>query len=297
MLYGIILAGGLSERFGGDKYLWRIQDEPLIAIATSAARSISDKVLLLVRDYERALHLSEELELDVDGFLIDDSRIKCGGPLRGILTALFQLEADEYLVIPGDLPWMHQETLSRFVDRCRSLNIDCASIVWGNGAISSTIQYFTRSSKKYLETVVKLRGIYGRATDTLRCCEKILLIHVRNITSDPKNLVGVNFREELINPEIPPIKGVVKDDIYLERSNIFFIEAMNMENIQDMHEASRTYRCEAEEYLNLGIHHLALHAFIDAKRCLTKEDPGIDEKIQKCVNELKWNKAKRHIPK
>ena len=295
MLYGVLLAGGLSERFGGDKYLWRIQDRPLISIAASAVKGISDKVLLLVRDYERASRLLKESPTHVDGFMIDDPSINCSGPLRGMLTALFHVEADEYLIVPGDMPWIGQESLGRFVDRCRGLNVDCGSVVWGNGALSSTIQYFTKNARKYLKVVAELRGAYGRATDTLRSCSRILLAHVKNVTSDPKNFIGINFREELVNPQIPPIDGVVKGDMYIERLNNYFIKALTAENFQKINEALKIYRLEAEEYLSLNIYHLTLHALIDVKRCLTREDLEIDYRIERCVNELKWSKVKRHI--
>jgi len=179
---------------------------------------------------------------------------------------------------------------------CRSLNVDCGSIIWGNGALSSTIQYLTKNSRRYLEVVAELRGVYGRATDTLRSCSRILLTHVKNIASDSKKFIGVNFKEEIINPQTPPIDGIVKGDIYLEHLNPYFIDAMTAESSQKIDEASKIYRFEAEEYLNLNIYHLALHTLIDVKRCLTGEDIKIDRMIQKCVNELKWNRVKRHIP-
>jgi molybdopterin-guanine dinucleotide biosynthesis protein A len=85
----------------GDKYLWRVEGRPLISIAASAVRSVSDRVLLLVRDRERASQLLKELPTHIDEFIIDDPGINCSGPLRGMLTALFHVEADEYLIVPG----------------------------------------------------------------------------------------------------------------------------------------------------------------------------------------------------
>lgn len=295
MLYGILLAGGSSERFGGDKYLWKIRGRPLLSIPASALRNTSDNVLLLVRDHERASQLLEELSIDIDGFVIDNPGINCSGPLRGIMTALFQVEADEYLVVPGDMPWIDRDSLVCFVDLCRSLSVECGSIIWGNGALSSTIQYFSKRAREHLKTVAELRGIYGRATDTLRACSKILLAHVKNITGDPKKLIGVNFKEEILNPQTPPIDGVIKDNIHMQRLKPCFTQALTAENSQKIDEALNMYRFEAEEYFNLNIYHLALHAFIDVKRCLTREEVEIDLKIRKCADELKWGKVKRHI--
>jgi hypothetical protein len=161
--------------------------------------------------------------------------------------------------------------------------------------LSSTIQYFTKNARKYLEVVAKLRGIYGRATDTLRSCSRILLAHVKNVTNDPRKLVGVNFKEEIINPEIPPIDGVVKDNVYIKHLNNYFVKALTTESSQKIDEALEIYKLEAEEYLSLNICHLALHAPIDVKRCLTREDVEIDYEIKRCINQLKWNKVKRHI--
>ena len=104
MFYGVLLAGGLSERFGGDKYLWRVEGRSLISIAASAVRGVSDRFLLLVGDQECTPQLLKELPTHIDEFIIDNPSINCSGPLRRMLIALLHTEADEYLIVPGDMP-------------------------------------------------------------------------------------------------------------------------------------------------------------------------------------------------
>jgi transcriptional antiterminator len=72
---------------------------------------------------------------------------------------------------------------------------------------------------------------------------------------------------------------------------------LTAEKSQKINETLKIYRFEAEGYFSLNIYHLALHALIDVKRCLSRENTDMDSKIQVYVNELGWNKAKRHIPR
>ncbi|MCF8884945.1 MAG: nucleotidyltransferase family protein [Nitrososphaerota archaeon] len=295
MLCGVILAGGLSERFGCDKYLWNVNDKPIISIVAFALREISDRIYLLTRDKTRAAQLSEIT--GVENYILDDVNINCGGPLRGLLTALLKVDSEEYLIIPGDLPWIDGLSLKRFVERCRESRAECGSIVWGDGSLSSTIQYFNSDARQYLSEIAKLRGIYGRATDTFRSCRRVLLTHVSNITDEPKKLVGVNFQKDIISPQIPPIYGFINNDIYIKRSSLNFLTAVKLESMGDLENALKMYVSEVEEYLDLNIYHLALHALIDAKRCSSMEEKEIDQQIIECVSRLGWNKVKRHIPK
>lgn len=295
MLYGVILAGGLSERFGSDKYLWSVNDKPIISVVASALHEVSDKIYLLTRDKTRAIQLSEIT--GVENYILDDININCGGPLRGLLTALLKVDSEEYLIIPGDLPWIDSSSLKRFVERCRESETECGSIIWGDGALSSTIQYFNSNAKPYLSDIARLRGIYGRATDTFRSCRRVLFTHVGNITDEPRKLVGVNFQKDIINPQIPPIYGFINNDIYIKRSVLNFLTAVKLESIGDLENALKMYLFEVEEYLDLNIYHLALHALIDAKRCSGIEGKEIDQRIIECASKLGWNKVKRHTPK
>ncbi|MDW7986573.1 MAG: nucleotidyltransferase family protein [Nitrososphaerota archaeon] len=293
MLCGVVLAGGLSERFGGDKYLWKVYGKPIISIVASALKEVSDRVYIMTRDLSRAIQLSEIA--NVDKYILDDLNINCGGPLRGLLTALFKIDAKEYIFIPGDLPWIDSSSLEHFIERCKE--VECGSIVWGNGSLSSTIQYLNSEAKPRLSEIAKLRGIYGRATDTFRCCSRVLLVHVSNITDDPKRLSGVNFQEEIYNPQIPPIYGSINNDVYIEHFSNNFFKAIISENVGNFENALKMYMHEVEEFMALGVYHLALHALIDAKRCLKDEGSEIDQKMRVCISKLGWNKVKRHILK
>ncbi|MEM2558779.1 MAG: hypothetical protein QXT51_05580, partial [Nitrososphaerota archaeon] len=76
-----------------------------------------------------------------------------------------------------------------------------------------------------------------------------------------------------------------------------FLTAVKLESMGDLENALKMYVSEVEEYLDLNIYHLALHALIDAKRCSSMEEKEIDQQIIECVSRLGWNKVKRHIPK
>lgn len=292
MLCGVILAGGSSERFGGDKYVWQLSGRPIISIVASALSGVSDTVYVSATSVARAELLAKIA--DVDGFVLDDLSMAFGGPLRGMLTSIHNIPADQFLFVPGDLPWIDAATLRRFVERCGEA--ECGSIIWGNGSISSTIQYVDRDARRWIADLVRYRGIYGRATDTLRICGKVVLVHARNIVDDPRKLSSVNFEEEVRSPRPPPIHGPVVDDVRIRRRSPAFLTAIRNESAGDRGRALRAYMQEARTYVEMNVTHLALHSLIDARRCSDTRSPEIDDIIGACSLMLGWNKAKRHIP-
>ena len=107
---GIVLAGGRSSRFGGDKLAARIGDSTLLELAVSAVALVSTEVIIvLAAGDERELPATSvpvRRAVDPEAF---------GGPLVGLLAGLEAAREPIAIVVGGDMPTLAPEVLRMLI--------------------------------------------------------------------------------------------------------------------------------------------------------------------------------------
>ena len=106
---GILLAGGMSRRFGSPKAFARINDKFFYEQVWRALDGACDHIVIVTR--EELIPLFPE-ELDV---IIDLPSLSGLGPLVGIYTAMTERPADQYLVLPCDMPFIGQKETAALI--------------------------------------------------------------------------------------------------------------------------------------------------------------------------------------
>ncbi len=106
---GIILAGGLSRRFGSPKAFGRIDEEFFYERAIKALRPHTDEIIVVTRP-ELKEYFPAELTV-----IIDLPEVSGFGPLAGILSAMEFVEADRYVVLPCDMPYVTDKIISQLI--------------------------------------------------------------------------------------------------------------------------------------------------------------------------------------
>ena len=97
---GIVLAGGLSRRFGSPKAFARFDSKYFYERAIEALEPICDEVVVVTRE-----ELIERFQSGVN--TITDLPVVAGlGPLAGIYSAMEAIDADIYAVLPCDMPFV-----------------------------------------------------------------------------------------------------------------------------------------------------------------------------------------------
>jgi molybdenum cofactor guanylyltransferase len=103
---GIVLAGGRSSRFGGDKLAARIGDSTLLELAVAAVAAVSTEVIVV-------LAAGDERELPVTTVpvrrAVDPEPF--GGPLVGLLAGLEAAREPVAVVVGGDMPTLAPDVL------------------------------------------------------------------------------------------------------------------------------------------------------------------------------------------
>ena len=159
----IILAGGISRRFGRDKAVEPFAGEPMIrrVIRRSAEGVNAAEVLVVVGSLERA----GELPLDVQHRVAVDA-FPNGGSLGGIYTGLLNAQTEWGLVTACDMPFL-EPSLLRHMAHCRS-GVD-AVVPVRDGRPEPTHALYSRRClpaihDRLLAGELKISGFYDRVT-------------------------------------------------------------------------------------------------------------------------------------
>lgn len=109
-LVGILLAGGLSRRYGSPKAFAEIEGELFYQRAYNALAGVCDRVIIISRP-ELIERFSPEIEV-----ITDLAEVAGQGPLAGILSGMTACPAEKYMVLPCDMPFIGPNETARLLD-------------------------------------------------------------------------------------------------------------------------------------------------------------------------------------
>ncbi|MGH2317855.1 molybdenum cofactor guanylyltransferase [Planococcus sp. SE5232] len=106
---GILLAGGLSRRYGSPKAFASVEGELFYERAYKALAGVCDHVVIISRP---ELMLRFPPEVDV---VADLDWIAGEGPLAGILSGMSARRARKYVVLPCDMPFVGPDETAKLM--------------------------------------------------------------------------------------------------------------------------------------------------------------------------------------
>ena len=269
MLIGIILAGGESKRFRGNKLIASVEGEAVVNRVVDELSRLVDKIYISVKYEEQKTVLEECLSKSSYDkeyeFVLDYYHGE--GPLNAILSSLDKISSEEYMILPGDVPWIKVEALKKLIDYGRENNSTVACPIWGNGWSESLILYFNKCRCKGLLKILRWLRQAGRATDIQRTVSKLTFVPVSMLTDDPTAFVHVNTRESLLNPKPRnPIEGPANKIVNINRtiwSKSYFILALEAASNGDYVIALKHFMMEINEYIPHYLMQLINHTLSD----------------------------------
>ncbi len=105
---GVILAGGMSSRFGSNKALSRFDGERLILRLCKRVGAVTDRMALITNTPEEYAFLNLDSRKDL---------VPRCGPIGGIYTALKTAETPLCLCVACDMPFIRPALLEYMVER------------------------------------------------------------------------------------------------------------------------------------------------------------------------------------
>lgn len=111
---GIVLAGGRSTRFGGDKLAAKVGGRPLLHLAIDAVTGVADEVVVVVGADAPAPALPPGGQVPV---VIARDAVAGQGPLAGLAAGLAAASHPLALLVGGDQPALRPELLRELLHR------------------------------------------------------------------------------------------------------------------------------------------------------------------------------------
>ena len=125
---GIVLAGGRSSRFGGDKLAARVDGATLLERAVAAVAAVSMEVIVVLAPGDErdlpAANVPVRRAIDPEPF---------GGPLLGLLAGLEAAREPVAIVAGGDMPTLSPDVLRVLVRRLVAAEGYDAAVLVGRG--------------------------------------------------------------------------------------------------------------------------------------------------------------------
>ena len=135
---GVVLAGGLSRRFGSPKAFARIGTGYFYERALEALEPFCDEVIVVTRE--------ELLECFAPGVttMTDMPEVAGLGPLAGIFSAMKAVDADSYAVLPCDMPYVDYSIMNGI----RELHQTSITAVLASGKYHPLVSIWSKELKK-----------------------------------------------------------------------------------------------------------------------------------------------------
>ncbi len=158
-LYGLILAGGFSQRMGQDKSLLRYHGKPQVEFVYDLLGQFCGKVFLSKR--------TDQLPYNTIPFINDVQEFSGIGPLGGILSAMKTYPDVAWLVMACDLPFVAKETLQTLLNQRDPSKIATAfkssqdglpeplCAIWEGKASNQILEYFQQGIQCPRKVLIK----------------------------------------------------------------------------------------------------------------------------------------------
>ncbi len=138
----IILSGGESSRFGKDKGLFKVYQQPLISFIIKAVSAVTHEVIIVTSDPKKATEYASLFPST--RLLVDDCG--SGAAIFGVLTGLKNAVGEYSFLLPSDTPLLS----SRVLDLMKTLSRTYNAVIprWPSGYIEP-LQAIYRTREAY----------------------------------------------------------------------------------------------------------------------------------------------------
>ena len=261
-LAAVVLAGGVSSRFGSNKLLYRIGGETILDRVWRVVANTADSIYLAVRSKKQAEMLTGTCDVNPSRVVIDDRSLGCQGPVAGILSAALKIRPRYLLTIPGDMPFIERHPLRRFIEVTISEGAKAGSIMVERGVPAILLQlHETRWILGRGLKISRIRMRDVRASDLLRFAPSLVLVGAGSIGENPMVFRNVNRPDDL--------KQVIKSAELPKGLWRLAYGWRGWEGVELFHRgmygpAAHVFLKEGGYYRGKDVNLLAVHSYVDA---------------------------------
>jgi molybdopterin-guanine dinucleotide biosynthesis protein A len=266
----IILAGGESRRFYGNKLLSKLNGCRTIEKVFDAANAICKNVYISVNNREQLRLYSRIMDVSRDVFLIDSPKLP-RNPLNPFLTITFERKIHDCLFIPGDIPNIDKDSLEKVSTQLNKTRHSVTTLIWGDGWMENTWLYIRDElPEEIYELYTSMRTDIlrtRRPSDIIRITPSVCLYPIKDLDVDTKVFLSINTVDDLLNPKVRSrTDGLVNEPInydYRELNDVPFYRAIKAFLSDNLDKAIGLLNVELMRHLRYNAYQLALHASKD----------------------------------
>jgi len=191
----IILAGGRSTRFGGDKGSLSLGGKALIEHVCGRVGSVAKEVVIAVRS-ERQKEIYSRVVRSCSFSLDDSSR---SGPLSGLSSGLKRVTGMKVVVVGCDMPFVSPELIRLLFEL--SPEYDAVIPRWPSGYLEPLHSVYDVDSCR-VAIHKALRSGRSDMRAMISALARILYVSteaIRNVDSEFRMFVNINTRKDLIH--------------------------------------------------------------------------------------------------
>ncbi|MEM3695012.1 MAG: molybdenum cofactor guanylyltransferase [Candidatus Bathyarchaeia archaeon] len=200
----IVLAGGVSSRFGKDKGLMPLANRPLIRYVLDAVEGVVEEEIVVVSSKIQLENYIKVLGSDVR-LVIDEGQMRT--PLLGALTGLKMACGEYAILLPCDTPFITKEIVSLLFELC--INKNAAIPRWPNGYIEPLqAVYRVKPAFDAAERALVAGGLNMRSMiNALREVRYVSTLVLQQLDSELKTFFNVNTPLDLKRAELMLKRG------------------------------------------------------------------------------------------
>jgi len=147
----IVVAGGVSKRFGQDKGLVGLAKKPLVLHVVDKLTNVVDEVIVVVNSETQMKRFSETIN-ERARVTVDNVGVQT--PLAGALTGFKAVQNEYTLLLACDTPFLSPEILRFLLEVC--VNKSAAIPRWSNGNIEPLhASYHAQTAAKTAKTALE----------------------------------------------------------------------------------------------------------------------------------------------
>ncbi|MFD1040044.1 molybdenum cofactor guanylyltransferase [Virgibacillus byunsanensis] len=173
---GVVLSGGKSSRMGKNKSLLTLQGKPVIERISSELQTCSSEVVVITN--EPSLYSFLSLSLIKDRYLNK-------GPLAGIESALYHVEADVYVFAACDMPFASEKVYGCLLNYMKGYD---AVVPIYNNRIHPLSGIYRRSALPFVQESLDKDELKVK-----QFLDKIRVKYVNDYSTIPKEIVTKHF--------------------------------------------------------------------------------------------------------
>jgi molybdopterin-guanine dinucleotide biosynthesis protein A len=194
----IILAGGVSSRFGQDKGLLQLANKPLIKHVLDAISTLVDEKMVVASSKVQAENYAKVLGSDVNVLIdVDDAQ----SPLVGALTGFKEAHERYALLLSCDMPFVSRDVISLLFEMC--INRNAVIPRWPNGYIEPLqAVYCTKPAYEAAKNALSEGKLNMQSmVDRLRGVRYVSTLVLEQLDLELRTLFNINTLLDLRNAE------------------------------------------------------------------------------------------------